>query len=113
MEGGEMQVTVDLSEGTTGEGAAAQDSVAAVSPEDDGTIEREATDITGLTLPTPPKNFGMIFLAHLLYHRVGNNDKPTVHVYKERFEICKHSQFKPPLATILYHFFSQWYPPSG
>ena len=65
MEGGEMQVTVDLSEGTTGGGAAAQDSVAAVSPEDDDTIEREATDVTGLTLPTPPKNFGTIFLAHL------------------------------------------------
>ena len=68
IEGGEIQVEVDLSEGATGGEAAAQGSGAAVMPEGDDTMEREATGVTGLTLPTPPKNFGMLF-THLVQHQ--------------------------------------------
>ena len=65
MEGGETQVKVHLSGGATGGETAAQGSGAAVSPEGDGTIGRGATEVTGLTLPTPPKDFGTIFLTYL------------------------------------------------
>ena len=58
---GETQVKVDLSGGTTGGETAAQGSGAA----DDDTIERGATEVTGLTQQTPPKDFGRFF-THLV-----------------------------------------------
>lgn len=46
MEGSETPVT-------------AQGNGVSINHGDDGTLEREATDITSLTKPKPPKDFGM------------------------------------------------------